>query len=77
MSRRAERRRRRRRIALLLSVAGTLLEAAGLRRRGYSFAGEVIVRCGEGHLYTTIWIPGVSLKSLRMGLWRFQRWPGG
>ena len=40
-------------------------------------AGTVIVRCRAGHLFTTIWIPGASLKSLRLGWWRFQRCPVG
>jgi hypothetical protein len=26
---------------------------------------------------TTIWIPGASLKSVRLGWWRFQRFPVG
>jgi len=47
------------------------------RRRGYPMGGNVVVRCREGHLFTTIWIPGASLKSLRFGWWRFQRCPVG
>jgi hypothetical protein len=35
------------------------------------------VRCREGHVYTTIWIPGGSLKAVRMGRWRWQRCPVG
>jgi hypothetical protein len=75
--RRAERRRRRRRIALGLAIAGTAAEAIELRRRGYGLAGEVTVRCREGHTFTTWWIPGVSFKALRLGIWRFQRCPVG
>jgi hypothetical protein len=37
----------------------------------------VVVRCRKGHLFTTIWVPGVSLKSARLGWWRFQRCPVG
>jgi len=48
-----------------------------LKLRGYRVAGDVVVRCREGHLFTTIWIPGASLKSVRLGLWRFQRCPVG
>lgn len=49
-----------------------------MRRRGYSgFGGNTIVRCREGHLFTTIWVPGVSLKAVRLGLARFQRCPVG
>jgi hypothetical protein len=48
------------------------------RRRGYSgLGGNTIVRCSKGHLFTTIWIPGASLKSIRLGPWRVQRCPVG
>jgi hypothetical protein len=35
------------------------------------------VRCSAGHLFTTIWIPLVSLKAVRLGGKRFQRCPVG
>jgi len=35
------------------------------------------VRCSEGHLFTTIWIPLASLKAARLGNRRFQRCPVG
>jgi hypothetical protein len=35
------------------------------------------VRCRKGHLFTTVWIPGVSFKSVRLGWWRIQRCPVG
>lgn len=35
------------------------------------------VRCREGHLFTTIWIPLGSLKAVRLGRTRFQRCPVG
>jgi hypothetical protein len=47
------------------------------RRRGYGFGGNVVVRCRKGHLFTTIWIPGASLKSIRLGWARLQRCPVG
>ena len=37
----------------------------------------MVVRCQRGHLYTTIWVPGGSLKALRFGWWRLQRCPVG
>jgi hypothetical protein len=58
-------------------AASVLPEVVVLRRRGYGPAGNVVVRCRAGHLYTTIWIPGVSLKSVRLAWWRFQRCPVG
>ena len=68
----------RRRIVLLLGivaamVAGTIVA----RRRGYPIGGQVVVRCRQGHLFTTLWVPGVSIKSIRLGWWRFQWCPVG
>ena len=56
---------------------GVLPEVAVLKMRGYAPAGNVVVRCRRGHLFTTIWIPGVSVKAARLGWWRFQRCPVG
>jgi hypothetical protein len=58
---------------VLFCVVATIVA----RRRGYPMGGNVIVRCREGHLFTTIWVPGASLKSVRLGWWRFQRCPIG
>jgi hypothetical protein len=38
---------------------------------------KTIVRCQRGHLFTTTWIPGASVKALRLGPWRVQRCPVG
>jgi hypothetical protein len=69
--------RKRRRLffiaAVLAMVAGTIIA----RRRGYPIGVDTPVRCSQGHVFTTIWIPGVSLKSIRLGWWRFQRCPVG
>ncbi|MGO9488978.1 MAG: hypothetical protein ACLQBB_08140 [Solirubrobacteraceae bacterium] len=62
----------------LLTVGVSLaVELAGLRLRGYRFGGNVVVRCRKGHLFMTIWIPSVSIKSLRLGWWRLQHCPVG
>jgi hypothetical protein len=60
-------------------VGATLVGVTLLaRRRGYSgIGGDCVVRCSAGHLFTTIWVPDVSLKSVRLGPWRFQRCPVG
>ena len=68
---------RRRAAGLLIAAATVLVEALVLRRRGHPLAGNVIVRCRSGHLFTTLWVPGVSVKSLRLGWWRLQRCPVG
>src|SRR5436305_7953616 len=66
--------RSRRALVLLSTIA---VEAAGLWLRTGRLAGNVVVRCRRGHLFTTIWIPAVSIKSLRLGFWRIQRCPVG
>jgi hypothetical protein len=38
---------------------------------------RTVVRCLRGHLFSTLWIPGVSLKAFRLGWWRVQRCPEG
>jgi hypothetical protein len=67
----------RRRFALVVAAAAVLVEAVAIRRLGYPFAGNVVVRCQRGHVFTTIWVPGASIKSLRLGPWRVQRCPVG
>lgn len=38
---------------------------------------EAIVRCSAGHLFTSTWVPFVSLKAVRLGSKRFERCPVG
>lgn len=47
------------------------------RRLGYKLGGNVVVRCRRGHLFTTLWIPGVNLKAIDLGIARVQRCPVG
>jgi hypothetical protein len=68
----------RRKITLVVAIVLLCAEAAVVvRRRGFIFGASTIVRCRNGHLFTTYWIPGGSLKALRLGWWRFQRCPVG
>jgi hypothetical protein len=60
-------------VVLVLIVGGTLVA----RSRGYKVGGTVVVGCRGGHLFTTIWIPGASLKAIRLGWVRLQRCPVG
>jgi hypothetical protein len=71
------RRRRRRRRALVMAGVAAAAETAALLRRGQRPGRDVLVRCRDGHLFTTIWIPVASIKSLRLGLWRYQYCPVG
>jgi hypothetical protein len=60
------------------AVAVLAVGTVAARRRGYSgLGGNTIVRCRKGHLFTTIWIPGASVKSIRLGPRRFQYCPVG
>jgi hypothetical protein len=65
--------------AIILAAIVAVLAAGTLvvRRMGYKVGGETIVRCRTGHLFTTIWVPGASLKAVRLGMTRWQRCPVG
>jgi hypothetical protein len=67
---------KRRRFALITATT-VLVETAGLWLRTRRIGGNVIVRCRAGHLFTTIWIPAASVKSVRLGPWRVQHCPVG
>lgn len=54
-------------------AAGTLVA----RKLGYRVGGDTVVRCRQGHLFTTLWIPGVKLKAIDLGLARIQHCPVG
>jgi hypothetical protein len=68
--------RRSRRRKLLLLV-GVLAEPVVMWARGYPIGGNLVVRCREGHLFTTLWIPSASVKAVRLGWLRFQWCPVG
>jgi hypothetical protein len=59
-------------VSVVLGV-GTLVA----RRLGYGVGGRTIVRCRRGHLFTTLWIPGVNLTKLDLVVARVQRCPVG
>lgn len=61
-------------VVIVVLVVGTTLVG---KRRGYKMGGGTVVRCRKGHLFTTIWVPGVSLKAVRLGWVRLQRCPVG
>lgn len=62
---------------LMIALVAIGVEIAVMRVRGYPMGRNVVVRCRDGHLFTTIWIPGASLKAIRLGWLRFQRCPVG
>lgn len=66
---------RRSRLAVAIAAIATVTVIG--RRLGYMFGLHTIVRCRRGHLSTTIWIPGVKLKGIDLGIARVQRCPVG
>jgi len=62
---------------LYLIVGAFLLELLPVWLRAHRLGGNIIVRCRDGHLFTTLWIPGFSVKSVRLGFWRLERCPVG
>jgi hypothetical protein len=61
----------------VIAAFAMVVETAGLWLRTGRIGGNVVVRCRAGHLFTTLWIPAVSVKALRLGWWRVQRCPVG
>jgi hypothetical protein len=72
-----QRRPRSRRRRVLIILGAVLVEPLAMWLRGYPIAGNLVVRCRRGHLFTTIWLPGVSMKSIRLLWWRLQWCPVG
>jgi hypothetical protein len=70
-------RRKRRRVVAAVVIAGYVAGSIVAVRAGYRIGYNAIVRCRQGHLFTTIWIPGGSVKAIRLGLWRIQWCPVG
>lgn len=68
-------RTRRRRI--LLTIAAIVVWTLVARRLGYRLGANTVVRCRRGHLFTTIWIPGVKLKAIDLLVARVQWCPVG
>jgi hypothetical protein len=60
-------------VAAAVAAGGTVLA----RLLGYKLGLRTVVRCRQGHLFTTIWIPGVKLKALDLVVARVQRCPVG
>jgi hypothetical protein len=70
--------KRNRRLSVTAAVvAGYVVATILATRRGYRFGRNTPVRCRQGHLFSTTWIPGGSLKALRLGPWRVQWCPIG
>ncbi len=62
---------------ILLSIAAIVVWTLVARRLGYGLGANTVVRCRRGHLFTTIWIPGVKLKAIDLLVARVQWCPVG
>ncbi len=62
---------------VLIAAAAIVGFTLVARRLGYNLGTNTIVRCRQGHLFTTIWIPGVKLKEIDLVVARIQRCPVG
>jgi hypothetical protein len=74
-SRQAAQRRRRRGLLIGSGFAAAVAEGGLTWIRSGRVGGNLVVRCSQGHLFTTLWIPAASLKALRLGWWRVQYCP--
>ncbi len=63
--------------ALAGAAAFLALYTVVARKLGYRLGGNVVVRCRRGHLFTTLWIPGVNLKAIDLGVARIGHCPVG
>jgi hypothetical protein len=61
--------------AVFVYVIARMGAAAGQKRGSSGMGGDTIVRCSRGHLFTTKWIAGASVKAVRLGSKRYQRCP--
>jgi hypothetical protein len=65
-------------IAVPVIVVVVLLKVVISRRSGRpAIGGEILVRCGRGHLFRTYWSPLGSFTAIRLGSARFQHCPVG
>jgi hypothetical protein len=69
---------RRRVVTPVVVTVGIIAGGTAIARLlGYKLGGNVVVRCRQGHVFTTLWIPGVKLKELDLVVARVQRCPVG
>lgn len=62
---------------LIVAASVAALGTVVARSLGYKVGGNTVVRCRQGHLFTTLWIPGVKLKAIDLGIARLQHCPVG
>jgi hypothetical protein len=63
-------------LKLGLLAGGIAAANAYVHHEGYTIPGRTMVRCRSGHEFSTIWVSGMSVASLRLGLHtRFMKCP--
>jgi hypothetical protein len=63
---------------IIIVVAALLAFAVGAMvasRKGFKRDGEVVARCRQGHLFTTVWVGRFSWRQLDLGFAKIQRCP--
>ncbi|CAB4872917.1 unannotated protein [freshwater metagenome] len=60
-----------------LTIVGVVFVVVETLVRHHRDRYDVIVECGDGHRYTTYWVPAASFKAVRLGTTRYQRCPVG
>lgn len=61
----------------VLALVLVVVTVVAALRQGASGTYERIMRCRQGHLFTSTVVPGASVKAVRLGRARFQRCPVG
>ncbi len=72
-------------VLFILVAAGMIIVAAIAARRlgrrahsgGYRMGSNVLVRCRDGHLFRTTWVPYATVTAVRLGRMRYQFCPVG
>lgn len=64
-------------VPLIIVAALVIVSVAVAKGKGYRVGTDTIVRCQQGHLFMTTWLPGASVKAIRLGWFRIQRCPVG
>lgn len=68
-------------LPLIIIVAAAIIAfavgAMVASRKGYKEGGEVVVRCGRGHVFTTVWVDRFTYRRVDLGFAKIQRCPVG
>lgn len=68
-------------LPLIIIVAAAIIAfavgAMVASRKGYKEGGEVVARCGRGHVFTTVWVDRFTYRRVDLGFAKIQRCPVG